>query len=170
VVKQTHGGVFMALVDVLGHGRKAAEVALAAIRILKQVASPEVGPVLVGLDQALHGTLGAAAVIAFADESGAVRFTGVGNVVIRRAGLSDQAFTLPDGIVGVRPRTPRVTHINLAPSELLLLYSDGVPQRFPIPPDSQLFGLSTANLARRVVLDHGRYYDDAACVALRYSK
>jgi phosphoserine phosphatase RsbX len=160
------GGVLACLVDGLGHGRNAAAVALAAIRHLKAHPAADVTAVLGGLHECLRGTPGAAAAVAFAAAAdGAVAWAGVGNVVARQLGPQDRTFQSVDGVVGVRFRTPRVERARLGPGDVFLLYSDGVDQNFPPPAVAG----TMAALARRVVLAHGKTYDDAACLAVRYA-
>lgn len=169
VVKQCAGGVFLGLIDALGHGRDAAEVALLAIRYLKQHASSDVGRVLGGLNEQLKESRGAMAVIAYANSAdGTVSCTGIGNVTVRRLGEHDESLAWPDGIVGVRFRTPRISQVRLEPSDLLLMHSDGVAESFTNAISSPLLSQPVDVIARRVVLDHGRLYDDAACIAARY--
>jgi hypothetical protein len=158
-------GVLMCLVDGLGHGQDAAAVALAAIRHLKAHPAAHVAAVLGGLHECLRGTRGAAIAVAFADAAdGSVAWAGVGNVVARCLGSRVRTYHSLDGIVGVRYRTPRIERACLSPEDVFLLYSDGVPQDFPPPTVAG----TMESLARRVVLDHGKTYDDAACLALRY--
>lgn len=168
VVKDCPGGVFLSLIDALGHGREAAEVALLAIRYLKQHAAADIGRVLTGLDEHLHGSRGAMVSIAFADEEDkSVACTGIGNTVIRRFGKRDETVASPDGIVGIRFRSPRISRLRLGPEDLLLMYSDGVAAEFSADLAS-LHGQSLDVIARRIVLDHGKSYDDAACIVARF--
>jgi hypothetical protein len=160
-------GILLCLIDVLGHGRDAAEVALAAIRYLKANPLPDSAKVLEGLHETLRGTRGAAVGIAFANMiDGSVAYSAVGNIVARRFGTAEQAYPSRDGIVGVRFRTPRVERIRLHPGDVFLLHSDGVVEGFALP---CIAGGAMEAIARRVVLENGKTYDDAACLALRYS-
>lgn len=169
VVKELPAGIFMSLIDVLGHGRDAAEVALQAIRYLKQHASPHVADVLVGLHHHLEGTRGAAACVAFANPQDAtVVCTGMGNVMLRMLGIRERLYPFPDGTIGLRLRTPKVYQLSLPADELLLIYSDGITEGFPLPLTGPDYSLPLQTVARRIVLDHGKLYDDAACIALRY--
>lgn len=169
VVRELPDGVFLSLIDALGHGREAAQVALRAIRFLKQDAGPDVEQTLRGLHDQLEGTRGAAASVAFADRrDGSIACTGIGNTVVRRVGRREQRYPAPDGILGVRFRTPRIHRLSLESDELLLLYSDGIDEHFPQIPTAALCTQTVDMLARRIVLDHGKSYDDAACIALRY--
>lgn len=160
------GGVLTCLIDGLGHGRDAAAVALAAIRHFKTNAVADVVAVLGGLHECLRGTRGAAAAVAFADAAdGSISWAGIGNVVARCIGSREWTHHSLDGVVGVRFRTARVERAILTPDDVFLLYSDGVTQDFSPPPITG----TMAELARRVVLDFGKTYDDAACLALRYT-
>jgi negative regulator of sigma-B (phosphoserine phosphatase) len=168
VVKDCLGGVFLSLIDALGHGREAADVALLAIRYLKHNAAADVGQVLTGLDEHLRGTRGAMVSIAFAEENGqTIACTGIGNTVIRRFGKRDETVPSPDGIVGVRFRSPRVSQLMLDAEDLLLMYSDGIDEAF-FDSLTSLRGQPLDAIARRIVLDHGRLYDDAACLIARF--
>jgi hypothetical protein len=51
---------------------------------------------------------------------------------------------------------------------VLLVHSDGVAESISNAIASKLLSQSVEAIARRVVLDHGRLYDDAACIAARY--
>ncbi|MEQ8667605.1 MAG: SpoIIE family protein phosphatase [Pirellulales bacterium] len=169
VIKPCAGGVFFSLIDVLGHGRDAADVALLAIRFLKQKASPDVVEVLCGLNEHLKGSRGAMAVIAFAHTAdGAISFTGIGNVMVRRFSDREEFFPWPDGIVGIRFRTPRLCQVQMGASDVLLVHSDGVSENLSAAVTSKLLSHPVEAIARRIVLDHGRLYDDAACIAARY--
>lgn len=168
VVKDCPGGVFLSLIDALGHGRDAAEVALSAIRYLKQHAAADIGQVLTGLDEHLQGTRGAMVSVAYADNTdGTVACSGIGNTVIRRVGKRDETIPSPDGIVGIRFRSPRISRLRLEPEDLLFMYSDGVAAEFSADLAS-LQGQQLDAIARRIVLDHGKPYDDAACLVVRH--
>jgi hypothetical protein len=167
-VKECSDGIFLSLVDALGHGRDAAEVALLAIRYLKQYASPDVVAVLSGLNEHLKGSRGAMAVVAFAQSADAtINCTGIGNVMVRRLGDRDESFPWPDGIVGLRFRTPRLCQVRLGSDDVLLVHSDGVAESLSNAVAAKLLNQPVETIARRVVLDHGRLYDDAACIVVR---
>jgi negative regulator of sigma-B (phosphoserine phosphatase) len=169
VVKELSEGVFLCLIDALGHGREAAEVALLAIRFLKQNSSSDVAQILRELNEHLAGTRGAMVGIAFADnDKGTVSCTGLGNAVIRRLGNRGESFPSPDGIVGVRFRTPRVSRFQLGSDDLLLMHSDGIDDSLFNESAPSLWAQPVDAIARRIVLDHGRQYDDAACLIVRY--
>jgi hypothetical protein len=169
VVRECANGVFLSLIDVLGHGRDAAEVALLAIHFLKQNASPDVVHVICGLNEHLKGSRGAMAVVAFAHPvDGTISCTGIGNAMVRRFGEHEESYSWPDGIVGVRFRSPRICQVRLKPTDLLVMHSDGVAESFSNAVAANLLSQPVDTVARRIVLDHGRLYDDAACIAARY--
>lgn len=170
VVKESTEGVFMSLIDALGHGREAAEVALSAIRYLKAHAGPDVVQVLAGLNDYLSGTRGAMAVLAFGDTAtGQITCTGLGNPTIRKVGGGDEAYPSPDGLLGVRFRSPRVRHLQLASDQLLIMHSDGIAETSSRALTAEALNQPVGAIARRIVLGHGRMYDDAACLIARYA-
>jgi hypothetical protein len=171
VVKPCRDGIFLSLIDALGHGRDAAEVALLGIHYLKQNASSDVVEVLCGLNEHLKGSRGAMAAVAFAHSTtGTISCTGIGNVMVRRLGDREESFPWPDGIVGIRFRTPRLCQVQLKSNDVLLVHSDGVAESLTNAVASNLLSQPVDVTARRIVLDHGRLYDDAACIVARYER
>jgi hypothetical protein len=137
---------------------------------LKENASPDIAGLLTGLNDKLNKTRGAAAGLAFAQAgSRSVTCAGIGNIIIRRCGgRRELIYPCPDGVLGVRFRTPRLETFHLDAGELLLIYSDGVIEDFKLPTALTAGSLTVETIARRVVLDYGRLYDDAGCIVLRY--
>ena len=88
--------------------------------------------------------------------------------MVRRLGDRDESYPWPDGIVGIRFRTPRVCQVRLETNDVLLVHSDGVAESLSNAVASNLLSQPVDAIARRVVLDHGRLYDDAACIVARY--
>jgi len=122
LIKSINQHLFTALVDVTGHGRRAHSVALKALKVLEEAASPDVLNVLMKLDEALQGTAGAVAGIAFFDQSEVV-YAGMGNIT---ALLEGKTLVNKNGILGVRMRTPLVHTITLDKSTTFMMYSDGI--------------------------------------------
>ena len=171
VVIVAYGGKLLAgIVDVLGHGPEAHDVAIQAQRFLDSGLEP-VDPInlLRGLHDALRGTRGAAAGLAVLDaDEGLVRYAGVGNTAIRRFGTVGDRLVSVDGIVGGTMRTPREQRMRLSPRDILVMYSDGVRDHFELSDHPELLLGNAEKIARSVIRRFGKEHDDAACIAVRY--
>jgi negative regulator of sigma-B (phosphoserine phosphatase) len=171
VVIVEHSGKLLAgIVDVLGHGPEAHDVALKAQRFLDNDLEPG-NPLelLRGLHSVLRGTRGAAAGLAVLDAAeGLVRYVGVGNTAIRRFGTVADRLVSVDGIVGGTMRTAREQQMRLSPRDIVVMYSDGVRDHFELSEYPQLLLGNAETIARTVIRRFAKEHDDAACIALRY--
>ncbi len=163
--------LFAAIVDVLGHGREAHQLALAIDKFLIAHWSASVADVMNRLHRHLMGSRGAVAGLCILDrETSLLRYIGVGNTVIRRFGSGEVRLISRPGIVGGNRRTPREECMTLSPGDVVLLYTDGVKDRFQLTEYPQLLQHKAETIARTVVQRFGKEHDDAACIALRYEK
>ena len=162
-------GSFLAVADVLGHGPQAHAVAERITAYLGAHAGPDLTGLLVRLHELLRGSLGAAVGLGYLDdETGRLRYVGVGNTRLRRFGSADSRLVSRDGTVGGHMRSPREEHLGLAAGDLVLMTSDGVKEAFALDDYPGLLGDSPAVVARRIVERFGKDYDDATCLAVRY--
>jgi phosphoserine phosphatase RsbX len=171
VIVAYEGKLLAGIVDVLGHGPEAHEVAMKAKHYLDNGLEPgDPLELLKGLHDTLRGTRGAAAGLAVLDSAqGLVRYAGVGNTTIRRFGTVDDRLVSVDGIVGGGTmRTPREQRMSLSRRDVVLMYSDGVRDHFEWRDNPQLLRGDAEKIVRTVIRLFGRDYDDAACIAVRY--
>jgi serine/threonine protein phosphatase PrpC len=161
-------GVFLGIVDALGHGIEAHQVARRATTLLRRMAGKDLEGVLRAAHADLRGGLGAAVGLCWFDvASGDVRWLGVGNVVLRTFGSRTMRLAGQDGLVGhVMPR-PRLQTVRLAPGDTLLLATDGIREQVTAEAYPGLLGDSAKFAARQVVERFGREHDDATCILLR---
>lgn len=160
IVRTTDEATLLAVVDALGHGSRAAEVADVARAWLE--AAPLGGgvePLVDGLHAALRGTRGACALLCIVG-NGSMQGCSVGNVEARWS-KSRPAFVLTPGVLGHRVGRPRVFHMAPVPGERVVLFSDGVSARFDM---RQLGSLSTADACRAIFAAHRRPHDDATVI------
>lgn len=119
----------LALIDVLGHGPRAADAADRAAEFLRTTAVHEgVRAMLEGLHRLLHASRGAAATICLLNPRG-LEACGVGNVGVRVYGSPASIVPSP-GVIGGRMRQLRTFKAELQPNTRILLYSDGIRPEF----------------------------------------
>ena len=169
VIKEFDGQCFIALVDVLGHGSEAHDVALIAQKYLEQNYCEELVDVMQGLHACLKGTRGAvAAVCRLNTETGELIYVGIGNITVRVLGPRKARFVSGDGIVGYMMTTPREQNLKLFAGDLLVMYSDGIKEHFEL---SEYPGILTGNaksIAVGLLNQFGKKNDDVSCIALKY--
>ncbi len=170
VIREAGPGLMAAIVDVLGHGPEAHAAAVKAEQFLRDVLDAgDPVALLVGLHEAIKGTRGAGAGIAvLSTATGVLRYAGVGNTVIRRFGSVQDRLFSADGIVGSTMRAPREQRMTLSPGDAIVMYTDGVHDRFELRDYPQLPCQDAETIVRTVIQRFGKDHDDAACIAVRY--
>ncbi|UCH25383.1 MAG: SpoIIE family protein phosphatase [Trueperaceae bacterium] len=169
VVARREGLAFVAMIDVLGHGQEASVLASHIKAFLDRDWGANVTDTMMRLHQDIKGSRGAAAGLAVVDErAGELRYCGVGNTVLRRVGTRPTRLISREGVIGQQMRSPQQQNLNLGPSDVVLLYTDGVSDRFEVDQYPQLLYESAMSIARTVVQRFGKAHDDATCLALRY--
>jgi len=163
--------LFLAIVDALGHGPQANAVASRAERFLRNGWSCDVLDTMHRLHSELRGTIGAGAGLCVVDRvTREVRYAGVGNTVLRTFGSQATRLVSADGIIGSRFRTPAVQAAPLNESSIILMYTDGVSDRFDVEQYPQIIYHSASAIAHKIVASFGKPYDDATCMAMRYGR
>ncbi len=168
VVQQLDDGLFAAIVDVLGHGPEAHELTGTIEKVLNDSAEADVSITLERLHNALQGSRGAAAGLCRISAGGRVDYAGVGNTAVRRLGTAETRLISRDGVIGQQMRTPLPQELQLEPGDVLLLYTDGVKDRFTLADYPGVLEQSAQAIARNIVQRFGKDYDDAACIAVRF--
>jgi hypothetical protein len=173
VFVQPHGdGIFVAVIDALGHGTDAHRIGVQLITDLSGWLPDATPPTPEGAITVLHesarGTRGAAAAVAWLDTQTLEGWVaGVGNVRCRLFGAVTRTFEFGQGVLGQRVRTPRPVSFALRPTDVVILFSDGVAGRFRLD-DYPSLGLDPAPaIAFNVVRRFGKGMDDASCAVMR---
>ncbi len=160
---------FLALVDVLGHGHEAHQVAMVAEAYLAEHSAEPLVGLMQGLHKALRGSRGAVASLCRVDlASGEMRFTGIGNITCRVFGAENQRMVSRDGIVGYMMSQPAEHVVRLAPRDVVMLASDGVREHFEAHDHPGLLTGSAQEIAQRVLAAFAKGDDDASCLVMRY--
>lgn len=169
VIRPLEGGLLVAIVDVLGHGPQAHELAIRVDAYLERYGSPDVAGLMTRLHQYLKGTRGAAVgLCAFDTSKGSIEYAGTGNTVLRRFGQKDTRLVSRDGVLGQNMRTPHAQTLALTPGDLVVMHSDGVRDHFSSDDYPGMLHQTTEDVVSVLIDRFGKDYDDAACIAVRY--
>jgi len=157
------------VVDGLGHGRGAAEAAVAALGVVRAHPSATPAEAIERIHGALRGTRGAAAAVAALDpESRLVHFAGIGNVaggII--AGSNHRNMVSHHGILGHELRKIQEFSYPWPEGALVILHSDGVTSHWDLdahPGLARRHPMLTAGVLYRDCL---RVRDDATVLVVR---
>ncbi|HVH47484.1 MAG TPA: phosphoserine phosphatase [Labilithrix sp.] len=162
VVREQGAGVLLALIDALGHGPKAAEVADVSTHWLASAPPDDGAPgIIQGLHRALHGSRGAAGLIVVVSPKG-IEACSVGNVELRST-TNKLPFVLTPGVLGVRLRQPRTSFAAAPIAERFVLFSDGISGRFDL---RGLRDRSTSDAATYIFANHRHAHDDATVIVV----
>lgn len=147
----------LAVIDALGHGPKAAEVAEQASSCLQVVSlEDDLLTIMNTLHRALHGMRGAA-VTAVLLRTGGLAGCAVGNVGMKSMGFSLDIPMSP-GVLGARVRKLRVFDLPRPSRARLALFSDGISSRFSLEATRNL---RASDACRELLNSHGKSSDDA---------
>jgi len=172
VIVQDDETCFIALVDVLGHGKDAATVAAVAEAFLAENCRKPVADLMQGLHERLKGSRGAVAFLGRLDlATGDFRFAGIGNISAKVFGTDDpRRLMSKDGVVGYMMSTPREQILRLIPRDIVMLCSDGVREHFDILEHPGLLRGSAENVVENMLSQLSKGDDDASCLVMRVLK
>lgn len=159
---------FLALLDVLGHGREARKVAILAETYLQDHYRNSLPVLMEGLHQHLRGSRGCVAVLGrLTPANGELSLVGIGNITVRVFAATSQHVVLGEGVIGFTISTPRKKTIQLQRGDVLLLYSDGIKEFFSLNQHPDLLKRDIKEIAVTILREFGKENDDASCLALR---
>lgn len=172
LVKAWRNGVLVAVVDGLGHGAEAAEVARIAIAALEQAPSESAISLLKRCHARLQGTRGVVLSMAsFSAINGTMTWLGVGNVeglLIRsdkRINPNRETLLLRGGVVGSDLPSLRASVVPVARGDTLVFATDGIGTDFaamlnPADPPQMM--------AKRIMERCSKRTDDALVLVASY--
>jgi hypothetical protein len=158
----------LAIVDGLGHGQEAFEAAQHALAFIEAHTTWALPEMLQGLDEALKKGRGAALGLVRLSETH-LEHAGVGNT---RAlcWRGEQRLHLPSqpGVVGAGSRQPfKVTRMAVQADDWLLLFTDGIHERAPLPLRLPEWQRDPQNLCQHLLTQCRDERDDAGVLVLQ---
>ena len=170
IIKEFDNKVFVGIVDVLGHGKEAHEVAVICEDFFQKNYNLDLTETLKGLHESIKGSRGAVVGLSLLDlESGELQCTAMGNVTIRKFGSSNTRIISREGIVGYIMSNPRKEKMKLYDGDVLVLYTDGVKEHFDQKDYPELLAHDARTIATRIMDQFGKEHDDALCIVLKYT-
>jgi negative regulator of sigma-B (phosphoserine phosphatase) len=155
--RDREGRVLLAIVDGLGHGRGADEVAVMSVQELNSVPlNLPVRQIMERLHERLRGSRGVAATVSVIAD-GKIEACAVGNVELRCL-ETPLPFMFSPGILGVRVQKYRICEGKLLPGTRLVMFSDGISSRIRL---EDFRKLRPAEACAKIIEGHRRYEDDA---------
>jgi negative regulator of sigma-B (phosphoserine phosphatase) len=165
---RTPTGVLIAVVDGLGSGQAAAEVARTALAVVAQYQAAALVDILQRCHMALVESRGVVMGLLRIDlERRRVQYAGIGNIECRAISASNFAPFSAYGIVGHRLPTMRQFEADYQAGDLFVLYTDGVNRDFDLK-DVRMTGADDLHtLVEAIVADHSHPEDDVLVLAVR---
>jgi hypothetical protein len=171
VVKPVRGGVLLAVVDGLGHGKQAAKAAQLAIDTVQEYTDGSIVSIFGRCHERLHSTRGAVMSLAlFSAAAHTVTWAGVGNVeglLLRRigAGVHEDTLMLSSGVIGDRLPSVKAFTKNISFGDAVILSTDGIRPGF-----GEGLSLRSApqEIANAILTSHRRPDDDALVLVARF--
>lgn len=170
IIREFDSKIFIAAIDVLGHGENANKVALICNDFLEKNYRQDLVKTMDGFHKHIQGTRGVVAGLCLLDlKTGELEYVGIGNITIRKFGSSNVRIIPRSGIVGYIMSTPRKEIVKLYDGDVLVLYTDGVKEHFGLEDYPELLIDDARTIATHIIKQFGKETDDALCIALRFT-
>jgi len=162
-------GLLLGILDASGHGPRADEVANRCSEIFSRATHANLPRLLAEMDSALLGSLGDAAGLIHLDTTdGSFTYLALGNTRIGHIGLAPWTGFSNEGVLGGGIRRSAVQTGQLCRDDILLLWTDGLPESGCIALATSLSFRPAQDIASALVSKLAKPYDDAACIVLRW--
>lgn len=160
--------ILVGLIDGLGHGKKAAEVAKNLKAYLEEQPDIPLDTLVLNAHEAFKGSQGAVVALARIFHDGQAEFVGLGNIEARILNSQRNVILLSrDGALGIRTRKIELVRWHMEPHEILLLYSDGISSQILKNNTHALPFIRNANDLQAAIEKYGKAHDDASLLYLQ---
>jgi anti-sigma regulatory factor (Ser/Thr protein kinase) len=169
VIKLWGESALVGVIDGVGHGQFAYSAAQAARQYVERHYDQPLADIFLGVARTCRATRGVVMGLARFDwGQGTLTFASVGNVEARVFGSPEPMnFVVPRGILGLTARRPVVTQHRWAPSNVMVLYSDGLSTHWRWSDFSHLAAASATVAAQELLRALAREADDATVLVVK---
>jgi len=169
VIADVEQGLLVVIIDALGHGYRAAELARQMESYINQHLSCDLTWLMTQVHEQFRGSIGAAVSMLYLDYSRqTLQGVAVGNTLIRKCNGHWQSFHAQPGVVGEMLPTLRPFEASLMPQDLIVLSTDGISENIRLSDSPALCYQSVDEIASFFIDNHGKHHDDATVIVVRY--
>jgi anti-sigma regulatory factor (Ser/Thr protein kinase) len=169
VVQKSNESILVGVIDGLGHGQLAHQAAQAARLYVENHFDRPLNAIFFGVARACRGTHGVVMALARFDWArGRLTFGSVGNVECRVFACPQKMnFIVRRGVIGLNAPNPVVTEHIWAPSQVMVLHSDGLVTHWQWEDFPHLQEASATVAAQQLLHRLARDDDDATVVVVK---
>lgn len=168
IAKEGTNMLSVVLVDVLGHGDEAAEL---ANQVHHSLSVNNYHPPLAAIEHLHHQFRGSRGMVVSCAcihaDTGMLEYCGIGNISARVFGPRPHQFVNRDGVVGYRMVSPKTHRHELKAGDVFVMHSDGITSRFYNEDIEEKLGLHAQNLAEYIMQTYSKGTDDASCLVVK---
>jgi len=169
VITHSDSQSLIVIIDVTGHGDRAHERAKAIQAIIETNSTLPPKALMALLHTQLQGTVGAAiGILKIDNQLNSFSYLAVGNTGASRIKGQKWRGISKDGVLGLRLPTLREQTQFLEPGDVILLWTDGLPETTTPQFLQRHIHEAAKPLAHRLVTTLGRDHDDAGCAILKW--
>ncbi|ELA3109458.1 SpoIIE family protein phosphatase [Vibrio vulnificus] len=169
VIHEFEHGLLVVIIDVLGHGEKAAKTARAMESYIKELCSSDIVWLMEKVHEHFLTSQGAAMTMVYFDRlTHQLKGVAIGNTLLRRCGEEWQSYHAQPGVVGELLPTLKPFHDVFKDGDTFLFTTDGIKENID-PESCQSFQYhSLGSFTHFLTTNFGKSYDDSTVIAVRY--
>ncbi len=172
VVKQFGKRWLLAVIDGLGHGEDAVRASLLAKETIESSEEPHLATILTDCHAALKNTRGVVVGLALIEQRH-LTWVGVGNIEGKVIWHGDQeqleqsTLLCSPGVVGFNMPKINQQVYDMEPDTLIIIFTDGLNDKWVFPEGSWMFEMETEQLAERLMKSYQKGTDDSLVLVVR---
>lgn len=169
-IKKCGKGIFFALIDVLGHGIEAEEIARdVKIYFNSACQKKSLINIMDGLHKRLQGTRGAVVALGrYQRSNGKFTYVGLGNITTKIYANNSPITLVPrEGVVGYIMSTLQEEEMVLPKGAVIIMHSDGLSGHIDFSDKISFDSMSANEIASSLVEQYGRKDDDVSCLVMK---